>query len=154
GPVHWCPPRPVPALRDLASFRHGARAHRVERVVAVQQRHRRTRHVAGAAPGAFGERGNAMMQVIELEDVDALGAGAVGPPGQRVFYIQARTESAQLTVVVEKEQVALLAAEAVAFLDRIAADYPEPPASVGGDRVELREPTVPLFRARLIGLGF
>ncbi len=95
-----------------------------------------------------------MMQVIELEDVDALGAGAVGPPGQRVFYIQARTESAQLTVVVEKEQVALLAAEAVAFLDRIASDYPEPAGTVPGDVVALREPTVPLFRARLIGLGF
>ncbi len=95
-----------------------------------------------------------MMQVIELDDVDALGAGAVGPPGQRVFYLQARTESAQLTVVVEKEQVALLAAEAVAFLDRIAGDYPEPSDSVRSELVELREPTVPLFRARLIGLGF
>ena len=39
-----------------------------------------------------------------------LGAGAVGEPGQRAFYIQARSESAQLTVLVEKEQVALLAA--------------------------------------------
>jgi uncharacterized repeat protein (TIGR03847 family) len=93
-------------------------------------------------------------QVIELDDVDALGTGAVGEPGQRAFYIQARTEGAQLTVLVEKEQVALLAREAVAFLDRIADDFPELPVSVPEAAAQLREPTVPLFRARLIGLGF
>jgi uncharacterized repeat protein (TIGR03847 family) len=94
---------------------------------------------------------------IELETVDSLGAGAVGDPGEREFFLQARTESAQLTVLVEKEQVALLATEAVAFLDRIAEDYPEEGASVPEPVVRqagLREPTVPLFRARLIGLGF
>jgi uncharacterized repeat protein (TIGR03847 family) len=94
---------------------------------------------------------------IELETVDSLGAGAVGDPGEREFFLQARTESAQLTVLVEKEQVALLATEAVAFLDRIAEDYPEGPSGVPEPVVPqagLREPTVPLFRARLIGLGF
>jgi uncharacterized repeat protein (TIGR03847 family) len=95
-----------------------------------------------------------MSEIIELDDVDSLGTGAVGTPGKRAFYIQARTENAQLTVLVEKEQVALLATEAVAFLDRIADDYPESPASVPDNDTKLREPTVPLFRARLIGLGF
>jgi len=95
-----------------------------------------------------------MSEEIELEEVDALGTGAVGEPGQRAFYIQARTEEAQLTVLVEKEQVALLAREAVAFLDRIADDFPELPILVPDATVQLREPTVPLFRARLIGLGF
>jgi len=96
-----------------------------------------------------------MTDPIELENIDALGTGAVGEPGEREFYIQARTEAAELTVLVEKEQVALLATEAVAFLDRIAEEYPE----IGAGGVDprsgtLREPTVPLFRARLIGLGF
>ena len=95
-----------------------------------------------------------MAEVIELDDVDALGTGAVGEPGQRAFYIQARTEDAQLTVLVEKEQIALLAREAVAFLDRIADDFPEIPIAVPDAAAALREPTVPLFRARLIGLGF
>jgi uncharacterized repeat protein (TIGR03847 family) len=91
---------------------------------------------------------------IELDPVDSLGAGAVGEPGERAFYLQARKESAQLTVLVEKEQVALLATEAVAFLDRIADEYPEDPVTLPSVLAELREPTVPLFRARLIGLGF
>ena len=76
-------------------------------------------------------------------------------PAQRAFVIQARKESAQLTVLVEKEQVALLAAEAVAFLDRIADEYPRtrprcpsrsPSGASGAD-----DAAVP---ARLIGLGF
>jgi uncharacterized repeat protein (TIGR03847 family) len=93
-------------------------------------------------------------EIIELDDVDGLGAGAVGEPGRRAFYIQARTESTQLTVLVEKEQVDLLATEAVAFLDKIADQYPELPFDLAPLQSTLREPTVPLFRARLIGLGF
>ena len=93
-------------------------------------------------------------EIIQLEDVDGLGAGAVGEPGQRAFYIQARTEHTQLTVLVEKEQVDLLATEAVAFLDKIAEDFPELPFDLPLTQSGLREPTVPLFRARLIGLGF
>ena len=65
---------------------------------------------------------------IELETVDSLGAGAVSVSEARVLP-RALLESAQLTVLVE-EQVALLATEAVAFLDRIAEDYPEGPSDV------------------------
>jgi uncharacterized repeat protein (TIGR03847 family) len=93
-------------------------------------------------------------EIIELDDVDGLGAGAVGEPGQRAFYIQARTEHTQLTVLVEKQQVEMLANEAVAFLDHLADEYPELPIDVPILQTQLREPTVPLFRARLIGLGF
>ncbi|HZP29191.1 MAG TPA: DUF3090 family protein [Acidimicrobiia bacterium] len=95
-----------------------------------------------------------MPDPIELDPVEELAAGAVGEPGHRAFYIQARGDSGRLTVLVEKEQVALLATEAVAFLDRIADQYPEAPITLPPSAAELREPTVPLFRARLIGLGF
>jgi uncharacterized repeat protein (TIGR03847 family) len=99
-----------------------------------------------------------MDNVIELDQVDALGAGAIGVPGERVFYIQADKADARLTVVVEKEQVALLAAEAVAFLDRLSDEYPEdggePSSSLHPSAAQVTEPAVPLFRARMIGLGF
>lgn len=98
-----------------------------------------------------------MDNVIELDGVDALGAGAIGHPGERVFYIQADKADARLTVVVEKEQVALLAAEAVAFLDRVAQEFPEelPDAvTMHPSAAQVTEPAVPLFRARMIGLGF
>jgi uncharacterized repeat protein (TIGR03847 family) len=98
-----------------------------------------------------------MDNVIELDTVDTLGAGAIGDPGQRVIYIQADKADARLTVVVEKEQVALLAAEAVAFLDRIGEEYPEEPgesSTLHPSAAQVTEPAVPLFRARMIGLGF
>jgi uncharacterized repeat protein (TIGR03847 family) len=92
---------------------------------------------------------------IEFDPVDAIGAGAFGRPGARTFVIQARKGQAVLSVLVEKEQVALLAAEAEQFLDRIAEEHPEEPGTFGelstGGSVEEDEP---LFRARLIGIGF
>ena len=91
---------------------------------------------------------------IELDRVDSLGAGAVGRPGQRAFYVQARKGDAVLTVLMEKEQVAMLAGEAETFLDGLADSHPEPPEPLEIGAGELREPTVPLFRVRTIGLGF
>lgn len=97
------------------------------------------------------------MSIIELDTVDSLGAGAIGEPGARVFYLQADKGGNRLTVLVEKEQVALLAHEAVTFLDRIALEHPEPPGesiSMHPSAAGVSEPAVPLFRARMIGLGY
>jgi len=95
-------------------------------------------------------------EVIEFDPVDALATGAKGDPGERTFLIQARKNDAQLTVVVEKEQVALLASEATTFLDRLSDDYPEGDAATAEQPGE-PDPDVddePLFRARMIGIGF
>jgi len=97
-----------------------------------------------------------MPDPIEFENPDGLAAGAVGEPGAREFFIQARSGGAQLTVLVEKEQVAILAREALAFLDRLDADDPlrGEVAVPSPTDAEVREPTVPLFRAQVIGLGY
>ncbi|HET9728825.1 MAG TPA: DUF3090 family protein [Acidimicrobiia bacterium] len=92
--------------------------------------------------------------MIEFDPVDDIGAGAFGDPGDRVFVIQARKGDARLSVLVEKEQVRMLATEAQHFLDRIADEDPEenPTATeLAGGAVERDEP---LFRARLIGIGY
>src|SRR3954465_3731298 len=84
----------------------------------------------------------------------AVGAGALGQPGQRVFVIQARKGEAVLSVLVEKEQVALLATEASQFLDGLDEKFPDDlvgSAALGSGPVAEAEP---LFRARLIGIGF
>jgi len=96
-----------------------------------------------------------MTDAIEFDPVDAIGAGAFGQPGERTFVIQARKGSAMLSVLVEKEQVALLAAEAEQFLDKIAEEHPEEPGTFGelADSGAVEEDE-PLFRARLIGIGF
>lgn len=95
-----------------------------------------------------------MGDVIELDPVDTLGAGAIGRPGERSFFIQAGKDGACLTVLVEKEQVALLATEAVAFLDRLADDFPDEGVQPASSEAEVHEPAIPLFRARMIGIGF
>jgi uncharacterized repeat protein (TIGR03847 family) len=98
-----------------------------------------------------------MSELLDFENADGVSAGAVGLPGQRAFYLQARQHGTQLTVLLEKEQVAMLAREATEFLDRLADEFPEDPAEVGAVmemEADLQEPTVPLFRVRVIGLGF
>lgn len=95
-----------------------------------------------------------MTELIEFDPVDDIGAGAFGQPGARTFVIQARKGSAMLSVLVEKEQVRLLAEEATQFLDRIAEEEPEePPTAVEATGGSVAEDE-PLFRARLIGIGY
>ncbi len=95
-----------------------------------------------------------MTDLIEFDPVDDIAAGAFGRPGARTFVIQARKGSAMLSVLVEKEQVRLLALEAAQFLDRIPeedADALPAALEIGGGTVTEAEP---LFRARLIGIGY
>lgn len=99
-----------------------------------------------------------MAELIEWEPVDTIAVGAIGEPGQRTFLIQARKDGALLSVHVEKEQVVILAAEADEFLDHLASDDLDqaelhgPPSTVpAGHEIS---PEQPLFRARLIGIGY
>jgi uncharacterized repeat protein (TIGR03847 family) len=94
------------------------------------------------------------VSVIEFDPVDDIGAGAFGVPGQRTFVIQARKGEATLSVLVEKEQVRLLATEATQFLDRIAEEDPEEPIPLAAAAVGVVTEDEPLFRARLIGIGY
>ena len=94
-----------------------------------------------------------MADIIEFDPVDSLSAGAFGMPGERTFLIQARKGQAMLSVLVEKEQVALLAVEAEQFLARLDDEYPENQPTISTLDAPVSE-AVPLFRARLIGLGF
>jgi hypothetical protein len=42
---------------------------------------------------------------FDLPEVEILTTGAVGPPGRRVFYLQARRGSEMMTLRLEKTQV-------------------------------------------------
>jgi uncharacterized repeat protein (TIGR03847 family) len=94
---------------------------------------------------------------VEFDPVDGIAAGAVGEPGQRAFFIQATKEGATLTVLVEKEQVALLAERISDLLGQVALDHPEDPVEVEAALARtatIAEPAVPLFRATLMGIGY
>lgn len=94
------------------------------------------------------------MPEIEFDPVDSIAAGAVGLPGHRTFFIQATKDGRVLSVLVEKEQVAVLSDRLRSLLDQVAAQFPgeegEPELPAG----ELVGEPVPLFRAVAIGIGF
>lgn len=77
-------------------------------------------------------------------------AGAVGPPGGRVFYLQAAGDGQLVTLRCEKQQVAALAES----LDRVLTDLPERPGGPVPNAAELREPVSAAWVVGGLGLGY
>jgi uncharacterized repeat protein (TIGR03847 family) len=61
-----------------------------------------------------------MSDSYDLEAPDAFTTGAIGPKGQRVFYLQAREAGTVVSLKVEKQQVSALAD----YLERMLDDLP------------------------------
>jgi uncharacterized repeat protein (TIGR03847 family) len=88
---------------------------------------------------------------MDLGDVDRITADAIGEPGMRVFYLQARSGSDLVTVIVEKEQVQLLARSVLDLL----ADLPLSTAEGPGDEaMALEWPDDPRWRAGRLSIGY
>jgi uncharacterized repeat protein (TIGR03847 family) len=94
---------------------------------------------------------------IELLPVDHLTTDAIGPKGQRVFYIQGVKDDQVATMIAEKFQVQSLAVGVEQFLAEIAEKFPDiPDASADYDESLMRiyPPVDPLFRISRIELGY
>lgn len=91
-----------------------------------------------------------MDESIELYSVDIFTAGALGQPGQRVFYLQARVDAEAVSFKCEKQHVSALAE----YLAGLMADLPQPEVVVNGAALELSEPVAPLYVVGPIGVGF
>jgi uncharacterized repeat protein (TIGR03847 family) len=94
---------------------------------------------------------------IELLPVDHITADAIGPKGQRVFYIQGIKGDQVATMIAEKFQVQSLAVGVEQFLAEIAEKFPDiPDASTEYDEdlMRIQPPVDPLFRLADIGLGY
>jgi uncharacterized repeat protein (TIGR03847 family) len=93
----------------------------------------------------------------DLDPVTRITAHAVGEPGQRVFYIQARRDRQLITLIAEKEQVRALAQAINQLLDDLTEKNPL--LSSGDDIVlvsdmSLEEPLESSFRIAQMGLGY
>ena len=88
---------------------------------------------------------------MELERVDRITTGAVGEPGERTFYIQAREGERVITILVEKEQVELLGTSILEILASVGRETGEGPAS---DELGLEPPLEPLWRAGRLSIGY
>lgn len=90
-----------------------------------------------------------MSESFELRDTDHFTAGAVGPAGQRVFYLQAADASQCVTLKVEKQQVVALCEHLAAMmsdLPEVAADLDRSPA--------LRSPLSSVWAVGGIGVAY
>ncbi len=88
---------------------------------------------------------------MDLERVDKVTTGAVGEPGERTFFLQARAGEHLITISVEKEQVELLSSsilEILATVDKETGDGPPE------EQLELDAPIEPLWRAGRLSIGY
>ena len=87
---------------------------------------------------------------FEFEEVDIFTTGAVGKPGARTFFLQARQGRTRVAVKCEKQQVAAIAQYLRSVLHDLppADDKPVPAA------LELTEPVEQAFVLGPIGLGY
>ena len=63
-----------------------------------------------------------MPVIHEFDPPERFVVGTVGEPGQRTFFIQARTGPRMVSVALEKQQVALLAERVDELLDQVLGD--------------------------------
>lgn len=94
---------------------------------------------------------------IDLNPVDSITMDAIGKPGQRVFYLQARQGDQVLTLLVEKVQIQTLAIGVEQFLGELVQRYPElSSASADYDeaKMHIQAPLDPLFRVGELGLAY
>lgn len=98
-----------------------------------------------------------MARQIELNPVTHLTVGTVGPPGKRTFYLQGSRGTQTVSLVIEKEQAALMADSFETLLEDLHKKFPqegrEAQEPVWKD-MRLREPVNALFRVGNMGVGY
>lgn len=88
---------------------------------------------------------------MDLERVDRITAGAVGEPGERTFFLQARQGDRSVTILVEKEQVELLGTSILEILATVGRETGEGPPS---EELGLEPPLEALWRAGRLSIGY
>lgn len=94
---------------------------------------------------------------IELNPIDFITFGTVGPKGRRTFYLQAGDGSRVVSLILEKQQTKALGEAIAELLDDLTTRFPQ--GAEGNIRLaewnmDLRDPIDPMFRIAQIGLGY
>jgi uncharacterized repeat protein (TIGR03847 family) len=96
-------------------------------------------------------------EVYEMHPVSRITIDAVGPPGQRVFLLQASQGTETLTLKIEKEQAQVLARSIEQLLEELSERFPRTITKMEeplGSDLMLREPVEPIFAVGQMGLGY
>lgn len=92
---------------------------------------------------------------FDLNPVDFITVGTVGPKGQRVFHLQAGKDELVVSLIIEKEQAWALSEAIRELVEDLDQRYPElDQADVSQYNMELRDPIEPMFRVAQMGLGY
>jgi uncharacterized repeat protein (TIGR03847 family) len=98
-----------------------------------------------------------MARQIELNPTSHITVGTVGEPGQRTFYLQGSRGTQTVSLIIEKEQAAMLSNSLDSFLKELAQNYPVEPVETDDAifrDMRLRQPLEALFRVGNMGLGY
>ncbi|HEX2425024.1 MAG TPA: DUF3090 family protein [Actinomycetota bacterium] len=87
---------------------------------------------------------------MDLEQVDRITADAVGEPGSRTFYLQMRSGGEVVSVLLEKQQLQLLASS----IEELLGQLERATDTVAGADAGLEEPLEPLWRVGRLSLGY
>lgn len=102
--------------------------------------------------------GLAMSRVIHVfRQPERFVAGTVGEPGDRSFYLQAIEDARTISVLLEKQQVSVLAERIAALLEEVSRRFgsDDPAAALpGSDLDPLAVPLEEEFRVGTMGLGW
>lgn len=100
-------------------------------------------------------------QVVTFENPERFIVGTVGQPGERIFYLQAKSREVVTSVALEKTQVALLCERLDALLDQIKQSdlsnkvlIPDRWQEADIDLHPLETPLNEEFRVGTIAIGF
>ena len=95
---------------------------------------------------------------IELNPVDFITIGTVGPKGKRMFHLQAGRGDQIVSLTIEKEQARALSEALTELLDDLAKqggpELASDTVNLASLNMELREPIDPAFRVAQMGLGY
>src|SRR5215207_5437279 len=96
---------------------------------------------------------------IELNPVDFITVGTIGPKGQRVFHLQAGKDNQIVSLVIEKEQAWALSEAIRELIEDLDTRYPgvsqeAVEAEAGKIDMELRELIEPMFRVAQMRIGY
>lgn len=93
----------------------------------------------------------------DFDPVDRVTTGAVGVPGQRTFFLQARRGRELISLVVEKVEVSALAEAIEQLLEQLSERNPLLSTSedaLSFTNMSLEEPLEETFRVGRLGLGY
>jgi len=95
-----------------------------------------------------------MASVIELNPVDFVTIGTIGPKGNRTFHLQAGQDKRLISFTIEKQQAWALSEAITELLDDINETDTTIEVDFSNLDMDLREPIEPMFRIAQMGLAY